>query len=494
MAIQRTYAIVGAGFSGMAVAIHLLGRLKGPARVCLINRSLSFGRGLAYGTNSPSHLLNVPAGRMSLDPDRETGFLDYLQSRGLAFRAADFVPRSLYGDYLERSLLRAQADAADGVKLELLEAEVLGIETQDQGEEPVLRLSSGRVIEATEVVLALGNFTPTPPATQSNAHWNGGALVNDVWSHGVLDNLPQDASVLLVGTGLTAYDAVLRLLDQGHRGPIGMMSRRALLPHPHREQEVPPAAGTVPPDFLAGETSLRRQLRRVRALIREAAANGHDWRDVIGGLRTHTPRLWQQLSLQGRRQFLRHLLPYWDTHRHRAAPAIFRRIRAAMDGGQLSVLQGRLVDAEQAREGVRVSWKPRGASQPVTALYGAVVNCTGPSSDLNRVQDPLIAQLRDSGALAVDPLALGLAVDAHYRVVGRDGRVLKAVRYVGPLLKAQLWEATAVPELRMHTKRLVEELVPADCATTGMSRLTGGPPTACRMAFTFDVGKEPTAL
>jgi uncharacterized NAD(P)/FAD-binding protein YdhS len=73
---SRTYAIVGAGFSGMAVAVQLLQRLKGPARVCLINRSLSFGRGLAYGTNSPSHLLNVPAGRMSLDPDRETGFID----------------------------------------------------------------------------------------------------------------------------------------------------------------------------------------------------------------------------------------------------------------------------------------------------------------------------------------------------------------------------------------------------------------------------------
>ncbi len=112
---MRTYAIVGAGFSGMAVAIGLLQRLKAPARVYLINRSLSFGRGLAYGTNSPSHLLNVPAGRMSLDPRQDSGFLDFLASRGLPYRAGDFVPRSLYGDYLERSLLRAQAAAPDGV-------------------------------------------------------------------------------------------------------------------------------------------------------------------------------------------------------------------------------------------------------------------------------------------------------------------------------------------------------------------------------------------
>jgi len=462
---MQVFAIVGAGFSGMAVAVQLLQRLKGPARVCLINRSLSFGRGLAYGTNSPSHLLNVPAGRMSLDPQRETGFIDYLQSRGLPYKGGDFVPRSLYGDYLERSLLKAQAAAADGVKLELLEAEVLGIETVGQGEAPVLRLNTGQVIEATEVILALGNFTPQAPATASGAHWNGGALVNDVWSHGVLDSLPQDAGVMLVGTGLTAYDAVLRLLDQGHRGPITMLSRRGLLPQPHREQETAPHAGIVPPDFLAGEQSARMQLRRVRDLIRQAAADGHDWRDVIGGLRAHTPRLWQQLSLAGRKQFLRHLMPYWDTHRHRAAPAIFKRIRAAMESGQLKVLQGRLVDAQVREDAaadarVQVTFRPRGALEAATASYSAVINCTGPSSDLNRVKDPLIAHLRDCGALSVDPMALGLAVDADYRVLRRDGQPLRAVRYVGPLLKAQLWEATAVPELRAHARNVVERMLP----------------------------------
>lgn len=458
--VTRAIAIVGAGFSGMAVAIGLLRRLRSPSRVYLINRSLSFGRGLAYGTNSPSHLLNVPAGRMSLDPRHESGFLDFLASRGLPYRAGDFVPRSLYGDYLERSLLRAQASAADGVKLELVEAEVLGMVPGGPGGGQRLRLSPDRVIEASEVVLALGNFTPQPPPTASLADWSGGALVNDVWSHGVLDSLPADAAVMLVGTGLTAYDAVLRLLDQGHQGPITMLSRRALLPQPHREQETPPAPGIVPPDFLAGQPGLRAQLSSLRALIRQAQAQGHDWRDVIGGLRPHTPRLWQQLDERGRKQFLRHLMPHWDTHRHRAAPAIFKRIRDALDRGQLRVLQGRLVDAVPQPSGaVHVTWRPRGSSQAMSADYAALVNCTGPSSDLRRVRDPLIAHLRDSGALSIDALALGLEVDADYRVLRRDGTPLPSVRYVGPLLKAQHWEATAVPELRVHASRLVDRLM-----------------------------------
>jgi uncharacterized NAD(P)/FAD-binding protein YdhS len=274
-----------------------------------------------------------------------------------------------------------------------------------------------------------------------------------------MDSLPAAASVLLVGTGLTAYDAVLRLLDQGHLGPITMLSRRALLPQPHREQETPPAAGLVPPDFLSGISRLRAQLREVRALVRRAAAEGHDWRDVIGGLRGQTPRLWAQLDLRARGQFLRHLMPFWDTHRHRAAPAIFKRIRAAMDSGQLTVLQGRLVDAMERGGRVDVTWRPRGATAPTVGVFEAVINCTGPSSNLHRVRDPLITQLRDDGALTVDPHALGLHVDDAYRLVDKDGGVLPHVRYVGPLLKAQHWEATAVPELRVHARQVVDRLL-----------------------------------
>lgn len=454
-----TYAIVGAGFSGMAVAVQLLQRLRTPARICLINRSLSFGRGLAYGTNSPSHLLNVPAGRMSIDPESETGFIDYLRSRGLAYKGSDFVPRSLYGDYLERCLLKAQAAAAEGVRLEMIESEVTRVEMQGQGEAPVLHLANGRAIEASEVILALGNFTPQPPRTERAIDWNTAPLFNDVWAPGVFEDLAPDAPVLLVGTGLTAYDAVLRLLDRGHRGPVTMLSRRALLPQPHRELETPPAVGLVPADFLAGETSTRRALRATRALIAQAAAQGHDWRDVIGGLRPITPRLWQQLSDKSRKQFVRHVGPYWDTHRHRAAPAIFARIRAALDSGQLRIAQGRVVDIVAEGGEAAVAWRARGWAAPVSERFAAVVNCTGPSSDLRRVADPLIRELLRSGCVQVDPLSLGLVADEQYRLATAGGEPLRNIRYVGPLLKAQRWEATAVPELRMHAKNVVTAML-----------------------------------
>ena len=73
-----TLAIVGAGFSGTAIAVQLARQAQGkPVRIVLIEPSGKFGSGVAYGTRCTRHVLNVPAGNMSALPDepRETPVL-----------------------------------------------------------------------------------------------------------------------------------------------------------------------------------------------------------------------------------------------------------------------------------------------------------------------------------------------------------------------------------------------------------------------------------
>jgi uncharacterized NAD(P)/FAD-binding protein YdhS len=53
-----------AGFAGTLTAIHLARKSAGTVRVALIEKRKQFGRGVAYATEDPSHLLNVPAGKM----------------------------------------------------------------------------------------------------------------------------------------------------------------------------------------------------------------------------------------------------------------------------------------------------------------------------------------------------------------------------------------------------------------------------------------------
>ena len=80
-----TILIVGAGFSGVALT-HGLSRLGWPGgvRIVLADRSGTFGRGAAYSTDHPSHLLNVPAG-LERDDLVAPGFDDDV-GRGLRTR------------------------------------------------------------------------------------------------------------------------------------------------------------------------------------------------------------------------------------------------------------------------------------------------------------------------------------------------------------------------------------------------------------------------
>ena len=127
-------AVIGAGFSGTLLSLQLLRRGPASARVVLIDRQLQFGRGQAYATPNPSHLLNVPAGRMSAFRDRPHDFLNWLKTQsaetleGVDPSEGSFVPRRLFGTYI-RNLLNEELKRPDlGDRFDLLHGDVQSIE------------------------------------------------------------------------------------------------------------------------------------------------------------------------------------------------------------------------------------------------------------------------------------------------------------------------------------------------------------------------------
>ena len=135
--------IVGGGFSGLMVALHLLADPDGPA-VVLVDRSGRPGRGVAYGTEDPRHLLNVRAGAMGAFPDRPEDFLAWLRGPGGAPETSfdDFVQRRLYGDYLRDLLAAARLEHAG--RLRVLEEEVVAVRRSGAG--VVAWLADGRAV------------------------------------------------------------------------------------------------------------------------------------------------------------------------------------------------------------------------------------------------------------------------------------------------------------------------------------------------------------
>lgn len=452
-----TVAIVGAGFSGSAAAVHLTRLLPPGARVVLLEQGPRFGRGVAYGTRCTSHWLNVPAGRLGLDPAHEAGFIDWLKARGAGYEASDFVPRQLQGDYLAAALQDAvERAAARGLVLERQQATVEG--WQRDGPDQVLWLADGSRLRADQVVLATGHLPPTPPPL-AGLDWGEPGLVADPWAPNALADLPEDGEVLVLGTGLTAIDLLSWLQDRGHQGAVTLLSRRGLLPQAHRSLEARPRVGLSPVAELGDEVRLRPMLSAVRRWSADAQADGRDWRDVMASLRGCTPGLWQRLPERDRQQFLRHLLPWWDTHRHRLAPGIHRRLVAAMAAGQARVAAGRVRATERLPDGrLGVLWQARGSPATTMGKFAAIVNCTGASTGLRRADCPLLASLRDQGVLVPDALDLGLRVDGQHRPLNRQGVAADGLYYVGPMLKAQWWEAIAIPELRVHARDVAEQV------------------------------------
>lgn len=454
---MRTLAIVGAGFSGTATAIQLLTRHgQLPFEVALINRHPNLARGVAYGTHSPSHLLNVPAGRMGLFPDREGDFLEFASRHDNTLTAGSFVPRSLYGRYLGARLKQA-AEAAPAMRLKPVTGEVEALRLAPDGRGAVLSFADGQSLVAEQVVLAVGNYAPSDPPLADAEFFRSPHYVRDPWAPGALDRVPLEAPALLIGTGLTMMDVALELAHRGHSAVQYALSRRGLLPQVHRQL---PAMPITPPPagLLEGKASARRYLRLVRAYVEELAARGADWRDAIGALRPLTPALWQALDLPERRRFLRHLQAYWDIHRHRTAPASGEKLAALLASGSLQVAAGRLRRLSGGSGGVEVVWQPRGGRGQARLTVASVINCTGPQSDLTRLADPLVRSLLSQGLIRPDPLRLGLDLDGEARVIDNAGRASGVISYTGPLLRARDWEGTAVPELRVAAQRLADRL------------------------------------
>lgn len=83
MPAEPHITIVGGGFSGAAVAIHLLGLMPEGLRVTLLEPRTVPGAGVAYSTAEPSHRINVPASRMQLAGEEEGAFDRWYRSQPL---------------------------------------------------------------------------------------------------------------------------------------------------------------------------------------------------------------------------------------------------------------------------------------------------------------------------------------------------------------------------------------------------------------------------
>jgi uncharacterized NAD(P)/FAD-binding protein YdhS/glyoxylase-like metal-dependent hydrolase (beta-lactamase superfamily II) len=458
-------AVVGAGFSGTLLASHLLRSSGAAITVVLIERSGRFGLGLAYGGADPSHLLNVSAGAMSAWPDDPSHLLRWLDLNREGLRdllpsgadASTFIPRQVYGLYLQSILQEAQLRASTHTELRQLSAELIDLEPiatsavapadnrGNAGSRYRLHFDGREPMEADRVVLAWGNSAQAPAPTASSGVSHG-------WLPEATANLDPDATVALLGTGLTMVDMVVSLQRQGHRGRIVALSRRGHRPVSHRR--VAPLGA-----WLEAEQAPATVLglwRLIRARVKLAQQHGHDWRAVVDGLRPVSQSLWKRLNDAERRRFLRHAAVVWDVHRHRIAPELHRKLDDLLAAGRLEFIAGRLVSSEPHGQQHLLQIRRRGGGDSHALLVDRLILCTGIPLDYAASQATLVSRLRERGLLHPDPLALGASCSDRGELLNAEAAVQPWLYTLGTPRKGQLWESIAVPELRQQARDLAQ--------------------------------------
>lgn len=453
--MPQVIVIVGAGFSGTVLAVKLLKASHASAtEVFLVERGAVMGRGVAYAKSRFPFQLNVPAGRLSTDAKDPLQFLRFAQRQLPEAGAEDFLPRSLYGDYLQAQLNQADFAAPPDVHFERVWDEVIDVQ-RAAGTSLLLHFRRREPLKANVVVLASGN----PPASWlpwTEAIQDHPAVRSNPWD--IPDTVRADQSVLIIGNGLTMADVTLALSADPERVPLmHTLSRRGLLPQP-QTQFGSISLDEVTERIMSCAQSSAELTAAVRRLARHVEGRGGDWREAITFLRTLAPRIWAELPDRERARFLRHVQPYWDVHRHRLPPQIAEHLGRLRHSGRLHINAGRVLSAAAQGERLRITWLPRGARSIHTLAVDYLVNASGPDYALERSREPLIHSLRSQGLIAPDPLRLGIRTGSYGACLDSFGQSSSRLFYLGPMLRADHWEATAATELRDHAQRLAEHL------------------------------------
>jgi uncharacterized NAD(P)/FAD-binding protein YdhS len=425
--------IIGAGFSGGLILANLIQKLNKPTKIIIADDSKYSFKGTAYSTNKMEHLLNVRAKGMGAFKDDITHFHDWLTKRGYKYNEDDFVPRKIYGEYLEfiKQISFEEAGAKD-IEIKFIESSAVKAETKNN--KNIIHFENGSVASAKFLVLATGNQIGQNKGAAQARPWQ--------FDYSVLDGDGTNKPIVIIGTGLTAVDTILSIARSNFPGKIFCISRNALFPKSHtkpgedKKFDMSPYANKL---IGSSPSKIFRQLIE----ISEKEKN-YLWQSIMDSLRPYTQSIWKGFSTSQQKLVLGKYLTVWNIHRHRMAPEIHDEIFSHINSGKL-----KLIAAEcKGYENNIVTYKDRAGEHKIEALY--IFDCRGPSyRKLPDIFNSLISEVTPSDN------GYGVKCDENFFINKNKATPIFAI---GNPLVGELFETTAVPELRVEADSIAKTI------------------------------------
>ncbi len=269
--------IVGMGFAGTTIAIRLMQLASSQLKLILFEQEndQKYG-GLAYGANSliREHYLNIHAGRLSIYRERPDDFLkwanedadkqEWMEKLGiqenektiwekrLTFTEFSAVPRLVYKLYLRDRFNHAAelAKEKNTIIIEWLDSHVYDLDEHLDYTRlhytTIKNESRNNNLDVDIAILCTGQLSPLLPECTAEVKKHPSFFSNPydaAFVKSISDSTDAD-NLLIVGSGLSAYDAVISAVEVGYKGEITMCSRNGFkhtsYPQNHSHKILPP--------------------------------------------------------------------------------------------------------------------------------------------------------------------------------------------------------------------------------------------------------------
>jgi len=456
---QVDVAIIGGGFCGMMTAVHLCKQATGPVKIVIINTGYPFNKGVAYNAHTYRYLLNVRAVNMSAFPDEQHHFLDWVcqhpkfNSTVKHLLADVYLPRKVYGEYLQHVWQQAMEHKPANVEIEVIEDFARDITAGNNGY--TINLTNHENVNAGIVVLATGNIQPKNVLASYNSLTEGVNYFPNPWVEQCIQNVPPNSNVLIVGNGLTMVDTVLGLLENKFKGRIYTISPNGFQIRSHKAAH-PSYPAVLDELKLTDEPiTLHRLFTVVHKHAKALFELGLAAQPVMEQLRAYTQQIWQDLTLAEKKMFVRRLSHQWNTVRHRLPMHIHELMQNLRIQNRLEIIKGRILNISVTGSDVGVTIYNKQSKTQQHLIVSRIINCTGPGSDLKTSANGLLRSLANKGMISPDELNLGLTANpVTGAVINAEGITSDTLFTLGGNLKGILWESTAVPELRKQAQAL----------------------------------------
>jgi uncharacterized NAD(P)/FAD-binding protein YdhS len=189
------------------------------------------------------------------------------------------------------------------------------------------------------------------------------------------------------------------------------------------------------------------------------------WQIVLNRVHEQGQPIWQNLSAPARRRLLRHLRPYWDTHRFRIAPQVHETIEKLVAYGMLDIraasvkanygaldIRAAPVRDSTTSHAITVDLRPRHATEWTSATFDAVILATGPAHAI--AANPLLSSMAANGLVQADALGLGIAVDRLGHAIGHQNEPNPHVFVAGPLARGTFGELMGISDLSAYAEKI----------------------------------------